>query len=66
MFESLPEKFHEKLPDELNDKLDEYLGTLSVEKLGHVLEGLHEFMLLKVAVKENTDDEDYVDSVNNR
>lgn len=66
MFESLQEKFHKTLPEELSLPLEEYTKTLSVEKLSHLLEALHEFMLLHVAKEENTNDEDYYETVENK
>lgn len=62
VLETLPNGFYEDLPDEVNSSFGEYMQHLSTEKLSNLLELLHEFLLLRVAVHENPDDDDYVDT----
>ncbi|WAR07286.1 hypothetical protein MAR_017244, partial [Mya arenaria] len=66
VFETLLEPYHDELPEELQKSLGGYMKTLSVDKLSGILEILHEFMLLRIARRENTSDEDYIDNTENR
>ncbi|XP_052808691.1 E3 ubiquitin-protein ligase rnf213-alpha-like isoform X2 [Mya arenaria] len=66
VFETLLEQYHEELSEELKKSFGVYMKTLSVDKLSGILEILHEFMLLRIARRENTSDEDYIDNTENR
>ncbi|WAR07202.1 R213A-like protein, partial [Mya arenaria] len=65
VFETLLERYHEELSEELQKSLGGYMKTLSVDKLSGILEILHQFMLLRIARRENTSDEDYIDTAEN-
>ena len=65
-FESLAEEFHEEVSDELQAAYWAYMKKLSVEKLSHLLEVLHEYILLVVAVRQNPSDEDYIPTFDNK
>ncbi|KAH3728592.1 hypothetical protein DPMN_054550 [Dreissena polymorpha] len=52
----------EDLEDDVKEKFKEYMKTLSVDKLSVILEVMHEFLLFNVAIRQNPDDEDYVDT----
>ncbi|XP_060586335.1 E3 ubiquitin-protein ligase rnf213-alpha-like [Ruditapes philippinarum] len=65
-FESLEQEFHQELPDELTNEYWAYMKKLSVEKLTQLLEVLHEYILLVVAVRQNSTDEDYIETFSNR
>ncbi|KAH3728216.1 hypothetical protein DPMN_054167 [Dreissena polymorpha] len=62
VIETLPNGFYEDLPNEVKSSFGEYMHHLSTEKLSNLLELLHEFLLLRVAVQENPDDDDFVDT----
>ncbi|XP_052808603.1 E3 ubiquitin-protein ligase rnf213-alpha-like isoform X2 [Mya arenaria] len=66
VFETLLEPYHDELSDELQKSFGGYMKTLSIDKLSGILEILHEFMLLRIARRENTSDEDYIDNTENR
>ncbi|XP_052808702.1 E3 ubiquitin-protein ligase rnf213-alpha-like isoform X1 [Mya arenaria] len=66
VFETLLEPYHDKLSEELQKSFGGYMKTLSVDKLSGILEILHEFMLLRIARRENTSDEDYIDNTEHR
>ncbi|WAR07210.1 RN213-like protein, partial [Mya arenaria] len=66
VFESLLEQYHEELSEELKKSLSGYMKTLSVDKLSGILEILHEFLLIRIARRENASDEDYIDTTENR
>ncbi|XP_052807608.1 E3 ubiquitin-protein ligase rnf213-alpha-like isoform X3 [Mya arenaria] len=66
VFETLLEPYHDELSEELHKSFGVYMKTLSVDKLSSILEILHEFMLLRIARRENTSDEDYIDNIENR
>ncbi|XP_053396339.1 E3 ubiquitin-protein ligase rnf213-alpha-like isoform X2 [Mercenaria mercenaria] len=61
-FESVLQEFHEELPDELLSSYKVYMKKLSIDKLSQLLEILHDFILLEVAVRQNPDDEDYTET----
>jgi hypothetical protein len=49
----------------LKEQVKEYaMKKISIEKLFHLLEVLHEYILLVVAVRQNANDEDYIDTTN--
>ncbi|KAL4233165.1 hypothetical protein ACF0H5_007850 [Mactra antiquata] len=62
IFESVSREYHEEMPLELMTQFKDYMKNLSVEKLSLLVEVLHEFILLKIAVRENHEDEDHTDS----
>ncbi|XP_052243455.1 E3 ubiquitin-protein ligase RNF213-like [Dreissena polymorpha] len=62
VFETLPNGFYEDLPDVVKSSFGEYMNNLSTEKLSNLLELLHEFLILRVSVQENPDDDDFVDT----
>ena len=66
MFESVPEEFLEELPREMRDDLDAYFREMSIEKLGVLIEILHEFIVLVVSVKESQDSDEYEDTTNRK
>ncbi|XP_053396335.1 E3 ubiquitin-protein ligase rnf213-alpha-like isoform X2 [Mercenaria mercenaria] len=65
-FESLLREFHEELPDELLILYRGYMKKLSIDKLSQLVEVLHEYILLVVAVRQNPEDDDYTDTTNNK
>ena len=58
--------FHEELPDEILNEYRGYMKKLSIDKLSQLVEVLHEYILLVVAVRQNPEDEDYMDTTNNK
>ena len=48
----------------MNDQLVALFRAYTIEKLGPFVEVLHEYILIHLAVEENTDDEDYMDIKN--
>ncbi|XP_052808614.1 E3 ubiquitin-protein ligase rnf213-alpha-like isoform X2 [Mya arenaria] len=66
VFETLMEPYHEELSEELEESLGCYMKDLSVDNLSGILELLHEFMLLRISRQEETNDEDYIDTTENR
>ncbi|XP_053396342.1 E3 ubiquitin-protein ligase rnf213-alpha-like isoform X2 [Mercenaria mercenaria] len=65
-FESVVQEFHEELPDELLTAYRAYMKKLSIEKLTQLLEIMHEYILLVVAVRQNPENEDFIDTSNNK
>ena len=65
-FENVQYVFDDDLSTEGQEVLNEYLKELSVEKLIYLVEVLHDFILLKVAVKQNVGEEDYIDITQNK
>ncbi|KAH3784679.1 hypothetical protein DPMN_162643 [Dreissena polymorpha] len=61
-FETLPKEFLCDIPEDIGKKFLTYVRDLSSEKLLNMLEKLHEFLILQLPVRENTDDEDYVNN----
>ncbi|KAH3728508.1 hypothetical protein DPMN_054465, partial [Dreissena polymorpha] len=62
VFETLQDNMFEDLEDGVKAKFKEYMKTLSVDKLSVILEVMHEFLLFNVAIRQNPDDEDNVDT----
>ncbi|XP_060597666.1 E3 ubiquitin-protein ligase rnf213-alpha-like [Ruditapes philippinarum] len=65
-FENIQSTFDADLSIEEREILEQYLKPLSVEKISSLVECIHEFILLKVAVKQNVDEEDYIDITHNK
>ncbi|XP_052216221.1 E3 ubiquitin-protein ligase rnf213-alpha-like isoform X4 [Dreissena polymorpha] len=63
-FNTLRPQHFKKIPADSKAAFTKYLESFSCERLFHIMEILHEFLLLKVAVKENADSEDYVETDN--
>ena len=61
IFESVGQEFQEHLPEDMEIEFRDFMRTISVDKLSELVAMLHEFILLKVTVKENRDDEDFDD-----
>jgi len=66
VFETLLEPYQEELPDEFQKAFGDYMKNMSVEKLSSLVEVMHEFLLLHVARRENSEDEDYRDNTNDK
>ena len=66
MFESVPQEFHEELPEDLLVDLETYFREMSIEKLGMLIEVLHEYIILGVSVKMSQEDEDFEDTTNRK
>ncbi|KAH3727158.1 hypothetical protein DPMN_053084, partial [Dreissena polymorpha] len=62
VFETLPDDMYDNLEKGVETRFKEYMNTLNVEKLSTVLEVIHEFLLLNVAIRQNTDDNDYINT----
>ncbi|XP_053396017.1 E3 ubiquitin-protein ligase rnf213-alpha-like [Mercenaria mercenaria] len=60
-FESVQHVFDVDLTNDHLENFNHYMKDLSVDKLSLLVEVLHELILLKVAVEQNTDDPDYTD-----
>ncbi|XP_053396012.1 E3 ubiquitin-protein ligase rnf213-alpha-like [Mercenaria mercenaria] len=65
-FESVQRMYDIDLTENQLENFNHYMTDLSVDKLGLLVEVLHEFILLKVAVKQNTNDDDYMDITENQ
>ncbi|XP_060596001.1 E3 ubiquitin-protein ligase rnf213-alpha-like [Ruditapes philippinarum] len=65
-FESVLKEFHEELPEEVMTEYMGYMKKLSIDKLSQLVEILHEYILLVVAVRQNLEDEDFIDTTNHR
>jgi SepF-like predicted cell division protein (DUF552 family) len=65
-FESVLKEFHEELPEEIMTEYRGYMKKLSIEKLNQLVEILHEYILLVVAVRQNPEDEDFIDTTNHK
>lgn len=59
-------EFHEELPAEIETVFEMYVKKLSIENLSQLVEVLHEYIMLVVAVRQSTDDEDYTDTKDNK
>ena len=66
MFESVPLEFHEELSEDLLPDLETYFREMSIEKLGVLIEVLHEYIILGVSVKMSQEDEDFEDTTNRK
>ncbi|XP_060570019.1 E3 ubiquitin-protein ligase RNF213-like [Ruditapes philippinarum] len=65
-FESVLKEFNEELPEEIMTEYRGYMKKLSIEKLNQLVEILHEYILLVVAVRQNPEDEDFIDTTNHK
>ncbi|XP_052217509.1 E3 ubiquitin-protein ligase rnf213-alpha-like [Dreissena polymorpha] len=63
-FNTLRTQHFEKIPADSRVAFTKYLESFSCESLFNIMEVLHEFLLLKVAVKEKADSKDYVQTDN--
>ncbi|XP_060599995.1 E3 ubiquitin-protein ligase RNF213-like [Ruditapes philippinarum] len=66
IFESVPPEFHEDISEELLTTFTNYTQSLSIERLTELVEAIHEFILLVVAVKQNMDDSDAMYTTENK
>ncbi|XP_053396355.1 E3 ubiquitin-protein ligase rnf213-alpha-like [Mercenaria mercenaria] len=66
VFESVSQEFHEDLPEEVLTTFHDYTKQLTIDKLTQLVEAMHEFILLVVAVKQNMDDSDAMNTTENK
>ncbi|XP_053388236.1 E3 ubiquitin-protein ligase rnf213-alpha-like [Mercenaria mercenaria] len=66
IFENVSQEFHDDIPEELVKDFRDYTGKLTADKLMQLVEALHEFILLMVAAKQNTDEEATTDTTGNK
>ncbi|XP_052239910.1 E3 ubiquitin-protein ligase RNF213-like [Dreissena polymorpha] len=64
VFETFPDNLCQDIPDNAKPTFEEYMKHLSIDKLHTMLEILHELLILVIAVRQNSDDKDYVDTEN--
>lgn len=60
------QEFHDELPNEIKTLFELYMKKLSIEMLSQLVEVLHEYIMLAVAVRQSTEDEDYSDTKDNK
>ncbi|KAH3807136.1 E3 ubiquitin-protein ligase RNF213-like [Dreissena polymorpha] len=66
VFEIFQSDMLEDIDGDLERGFTDYINALSVGELETILEAMHEFLLLSVSIRQNTDDEDFIDTSNYR
>ncbi|KAL5009497.1 hypothetical protein ScPMuIL_011802, partial [Solemya velum] len=65
-FEDVDDDFIIPLPSDLKESLDECMRSVSLEKIEVLLQLIFECIILQIAIPQNVDDEDYVDTRSQR
>ncbi|XP_052243691.1 E3 ubiquitin-protein ligase rnf213-alpha-like [Dreissena polymorpha] len=62
VFETLQHDMYTDLDAQLEASFLDYINNLTVDKLTNILEAMHEFLLLSVSIRQNDENEDYIDT----